>query len=147
MYAFTTSPSKVADIKSFGAKEVIVVDTADKLKTWKGKLDFMISTVPYAYEMSSYIDCVKPYGFFTQVGQPIKGALMINNFNMIFNRVNFNGSLIGGIPETQEVMDYCAENKIYPQIQLIKAEEINDAWEKVVNKEARYRYVIDASTF
>jgi uncharacterized zinc-type alcohol dehydrogenase-like protein len=66
---------------------------------------------------------------------------------MIFNRVNFNGSLIGGIPETQEVMDYCADNKIYPQIQVIKASEINDAWGKVVNKEARYRYVIDASTF
>lgn len=147
VYAFTTSPSKVADIKGFGAKEVIVVDTADKLKPWKGKLDFMISTVPYAYEMSSYIDCVKPYGYFTQVGQPINGQLVINNFNMIFNRVNFNGSLIGGIPETQEVMDYCAENKIYPQIQLIKSEEINDAWKKVVNKEARYRYVIDASTF
>lgn len=146
VYAFTTSPSKVNDIKGFGAKEAIVVDAADKLKPWKGKLDYMISTVPYAYEMSSYIDCVKPYGYFTQVGQPINGALAINNFNMIFNRVNFNGSLIGGIPETQEVMDYCAKNKIYPQIQIIKATEINDAWEKVVNKEARYRYVIDAAT-
>ena len=146
VYAFTTSPSKVADIKGFGAKEVIVVDAADKLKTWKGKLDYMISTVPYAYEMSPYIDCVKPYGFYTQVGQPINGALPINNFNMVFNRVNFNGSLIGGIPETQEVMDYCAKHKIYPQIQMIKAEEINDAWEKVVNKEARYRYVIDTTT-
>ena len=71
---------------------------------------------------------------------------MINNTNMIFNRVNFNGSLIGGIPETQEVMNYCAENKIYPEIHLIKAEEINEAWEKVVNKEARYRFVIDAAT-
>lgn len=146
VYAFTTSAAKVEDIKSFGAKEVIVVDTMDKLKPWKGKLDFMISTIPYAYEMSSYIDCVKPYGFFTQVGQPINGQLMINNFNMIFNRVNFNGSLIGGIPETQEVMDYCAEHKIYPQIEIIKAEEINEAWRKVVDKEARYRYVIDAST-
>jgi alcohol dehydrogenase (NADP+)/uncharacterized zinc-type alcohol dehydrogenase-like protein len=146
VYAFTTSPSKVADIKGFGAKEVIVVDAADKLRPWKGKLDYMISTVPYAYEMSPYIDCVKPYGYFTQVGQPINGALAINNFNMIFNRVNFNGSLIGGIPETQEVMDYCAKTKIYPQIQIIKASEINDAWEKVVNKEARYRYVIDAAT-
>ncbi|WP_315821611.1 hypothetical protein [Paraflavitalea speifideaquila] len=65
---------------------------------------------------------------------------------MIFNRVNFNGSLIGGIPETQEVMNYCAKNEIYPQIQIIKAGEINDAWEKVVNKQARYRYVIDAAT-
>ena len=146
VYAFTTSPSKVNDIKGFGAKEVIVVDSADKLKPWFGKMDFMISTVPYAYEMSDYISCVKPYGFFTQVGQPINGELMINNTNMIFNRVNFNGSLIGGIPETQEVMNYCAENKIYPQIQIIKAEEINDAWKKVVNKEARYRYVIDTAT-
>lgn len=146
VYAFTTSPSKVNDIKGFGAKEVIVVRSGEDLKPWKGKLDFMISTVPYAYEMSAYIDCVKPYGFFTQVGQPINGELTINNFNMIFNRVNFNASLIGGIPETQEVMDYCAEHKIYPQIEIIKAEEINDAWKKVVNKDARYRYVIDAAT-
>ncbi|MEY8758946.1 hypothetical protein [Chryseobacterium tongliaoense] len=62
--------------------------------------------------MSGYISCVKPHGYFTQVGQPISGELTINNFNMIFNRVNFNGSLTGGIPETQEVIDYRAENKI-----------------------------------
>lgn len=146
VYAFTTSASKVNDIKGFGAKEAIVVDSVDKLKPWFGKMDFMISTVPYAYDMSNYISCVKPYGFFTQVGQPINGELTINNFNMIFNRVNFNGSLIGGILETQEVIDYCAANKIYPQIQIINANEINDAWDKVVNKEARYRYVIDAAT-
>jgi alcohol dehydrogenase (NADP+)/uncharacterized zinc-type alcohol dehydrogenase-like protein len=78
---------------------------------------------------------------------PVNGELTINNFNMVNNRVNFNGSLIGGIPETQEVIDYCALNKIYPQIEIIKAEEINEAYDKVVNKEARYRYVIDASTF
>ncbi len=147
VYAFTTSAAKVNDIKGFGAKEVIVVDSADKLKPWKGKLDYMISTVPYAYEMSAYIDCVKPFGHFTMVGMPVNGQLAINNFNMVFNRVNFNGSMIGGIPETQEVMDFCAKNKIYPQIQIIKAEEINDAWDKVVNKEARYRYVIDGTTF
>lgn len=148
VYAFTTSADKVNDIKSFGAKEVIIVDEKqEQLKPLFGKLDYMISTVPYAYEMSNYISCVKPNGFFTQVGQPINGELTINNFNMIFNRVNFNGSLIGGIPETQEVMDYCALNKIYPQIEIIKADEINEAWDKVVNKKARYRYVIDASTF
>jgi alcohol dehydrogenase (NADP+) len=146
VYAFTTSASKVNDIKGFGAKEVIVVNSGEDLKPWFGKMDFMISTVPYAYEMSNYISCVKPYGYFTQVGQPINGELTINNSNMLFNRVNFNASLIGGIPETQEVMDYCAKNKIYPQIQIIKANEINEAWKKVVSKEARYRYVIDAAT-
>ncbi|MCB0535195.1 MAG: NAD(P)-dependent alcohol dehydrogenase [Lewinellaceae bacterium] len=147
VYAFTTSADKAEDSRAFGAKEVIVVDSIEKLQPWKGKMDYMISTVPYAYEMSAYIDCVKPYGYYTQVGQPVGGELTINNFNMIFNRVNFNGSLIGGIPETQEVMDYCAEHKIYPQIELINADQINEAWDKVVNKEARYRYVIDAATF
>jgi len=146
VYAFTTSPEKKEDIKRFGAKEVIVVTNTDSLKPWKGKLDYMISTVPYAYEMSAYIDCVKPFGYFTQVGQPIGGALEINNFNMIFNRVNFNGSLIGGIKDTQDVIDYCAEHKVYPQIQIIKAEDVNEAWDKVVNKQARYRFVIDAAT-
>lgn len=147
VYAFTTTPEKKKDALAFGAKEVIVVDGPDKLHAWRGKLDYMISTVPYAYEMSSYIDCVKPFGYFTQVGQPIGGALTINNFNMIFNRVNFNGSLIGGIPETQEVVDFCAANSIHPQIEVIGADAVNDAWDKVVNKEARYRYVIDAATF
>jgi alcohol dehydrogenase (NADP+)/uncharacterized zinc-type alcohol dehydrogenase-like protein len=146
VYAFTTSASKVNDSKEFGAKEVIVVDSTENLKPWFGKMDYMISTIPYAYDLSSYLSCVKPNGSFTQVGIPINGELVINTFNLISNRVNFNGSLIGGIAETQEVIDYCAKNKIYPQIQIIKAEKINEAWEKVVNKESRYRYVIDAAS-
>jgi len=64
----------------------------------------------------------------------------------MFSRVNYNSSLIGGMPETQEVMDFCALNKIYPQIEIIDAKNINTVWDKVVNKEARYRYVIDGAT-
>jgi len=146
VYAFTTSENKRQDILSFGAKEVIVVDTLDKLKPYAGTLDYMISTIPYAYSLSDYAVCVKPYGHFTQVGQPINGEFKIDNAKFFFSRVNFNASLIGGIPETQEMMDLCAENKIYPEIEIIKASEINDAWDKVVNKQARYRYVIDATT-
>lgn len=146
VYAFTTTESKRQDILSFGAKEVIVVDSIDKLKPYAGTLDYMISTIPYAYQLSDYAVCVKPYGHFTQVGQPINGEFKIDNAKFFMSRVNFNASLIGGIPETQEVMNLCAENKIYPEIQIIKASEINEAWEKVVNKEARYRYVIDATT-
>lgn len=147
VYAFTTTADKKADILSFGAKEVIVVDSMEKLNPYRGKLDYMLSTVPYDYDLASYVNCVKPYGHFTQVGMPINGHLSLNNFQMIFNRVNFNASLIGGIPETQEVVDYCAQNNILPQIEIINATEINTAWKKVVNKEARYRYVIDAATF
>ena len=147
VYAFTTSPSKVNDIKAFGAKEVIVVNKIEDLKPWYGKLDYMISTIPYAYDLANYVSCVRPYGYFTQVGQPINGALELNNSLMMNNRVNFNSSTIGGIPETQEVMDYCALNKIYPQIEIISANQLNEAWDKVVNKEARYRYVIDGVSF
>lgn len=146
VYAFTTSESKRQDILGFGAKEVIVVDSLDKLKPYAGTLDYMIYTIPYAFAVSDYLTCVKPYGSFTQVGQPKGGLFTINNSNFMFSRVNYNSSLIGGIPETQEVMDYCALNKIYPQIQIIDAKEINEVWDKVVNKEARYRYVIDMAT-
>lgn len=146
VYAFTTSESKVQDILGFGAKEVVVVDSIEKLRPHFKTLDYMISTIPVNYDAATYASLVKPYGTFTQVGMPAKGEVTINNFVMNNNRVNYRTSLIGGIPQTQEIVDYCAEQKIYPQIQVIKAEEVNDAWAKVLNKEARYRYVIDAAT-
>lgn len=147
VYALTTSPDKVKDILSFGAKEVIVVDSLDRLQPYYGKLDFLLSTIPYAYDISFYANVVKPYGTLTQVGQPINGHITSDYFQMMSNRVNINASLIGGIPETQEVVNYCADNNLLPEIQIINADQINDAWDKVVNKQARYRYVIDALTF
>lgn len=147
VYAFTTSPSKVKDILSFGAKEAIVVDDLSKLAPYKGILDYMISTIPVQFDIAAYSSVVKPYGYFTQVGMPEGFSLNLSNIGLALTRVNFNASLIGGIPETQEVVHYCADNKVFPKIEVIKAEEINEAWAKVLNKEARYRYVIDASTF
>ena len=146
VYAFTTSPEKVKDILSFGAKEVVVVDDLAKLAPYKGRLDYMISTIPVQFDLAAYASVVKPNGFFTQVGMPKGFELTLSNIGLAISRVNFNASLIGGIPETQEVVSYCADNKIFPQIQIINAEQVNEAWRKVLNKEARYRYVIDAST-
>ncbi|NBW38118.1 MAG: NAD(P)-dependent alcohol dehydrogenase [Cytophagia bacterium] len=147
VYAFTTSADKVKDILAFGAKEAIVVDDLAKLKPYKAKLDYLIATIPAQYDVAAYSSVVKRNGFYTQVGMPVGFQLTLSNIGMAMSRVNFNASLIGGIPETQEVMDYCANNKVLPQIQIIKADQINNAWEKILNKEARYRYVIDASTF
>jgi alcohol dehydrogenase (NADP+)/uncharacterized zinc-type alcohol dehydrogenase-like protein len=147
VYAFTTSPDKVKDIRVFGAKEVIVVDDVAKLKPYKGKLDYMISTIPAQFDVAAYSSVLKRGGFFTQVGMPVGFNLTLSNIGLANTHVNFNASLIGGMPETQEVVDYCADNKVLPQIQIIKAEQINDAWTKVLNKDARYRYVIDAATF
>jgi len=146
VYAFTTSPDKVDDIKAMGAEHVIVVNDINGLLPYHGKLDFMISTIPYDYDVGAYAMTLKPRKEFTQVGMPIAGELTINNFQMIRNRVNFNGSLIGGIPETQEIVNYCADEQLHPQIQMIKASQVNDAWDQVVNKQARYRYVIDTTT-
>lgn len=146
VYAFTTSPDKVKDILAFGAKEAIVVDDLSKLMPYRGKLDYMISTIPVQFDVAAYASVVKPYGSFTQVGMPNAFQLAVSNIGLAVSRVNFNASLIGGIPETQEVVHYCADNNIRPQIQVIKAEEVNDAWAKVLNKEARYRYVIDTAT-
>ena len=146
VYAFTTSESKVNDIRRFGAKEVVVVDSVEKLKAYNKSLDYMVSTIPVNYDVGAYASLVKPYGNYIQVGMPTKGEVTINNFAFNRNRVRYSTSLIGGIPQTQEVIDYCAKNKIYPEVQVIKASEVNETWEKVINKEARYRYVIDTAT-
>ena len=147
VYAFTTTPSKADDILGFGAKEVIVVDSPEKLGAYRGQLDYMISTIPYQYDVASYAAAVKPFGTFTQVGMPERSEVTVNALALAFSQVNFNASLIGDMKETQDIVDYCAERGIVPQIQIISAEEINQAWEDVVNKKARYRYVIDAATF
>ncbi len=146
VYAFTTSPDKVDDILSFGAREVIVVDDFKKMAPYKGMMDYMICTIPVQFNVAPYVSVVKPGGTFTMVGMPDGFELSLNNLALAASRVNFNASLIGGMPETQEVVHYCADNNVRPRIQIIRAEEVNDAWAKVVNKEARYRYVIDAAT-
>jgi uncharacterized zinc-type alcohol dehydrogenase-like protein len=147
VYAFTTSPDKVQDILAFGAAEAIVVDDIKKLTPYKGRLDYMISTIPVQYDVACYTSVVKPYGSFTQVGMAEAFALTLNNLGLSISRVNYNASLIGGMKETRDVVNYCARSNVRPRIQVIKAEQINEAWENVVNKRARYRYVIDAATF
>lgn len=148
VYAFTTSAKKVNEILSFGAKEVIVVDDLSKLKLYKGLLDYMISTIPVQFDVAAYASTLKRYGFFTQVGMPVGFEMNLSNIGLAVSRVNFNASLIGGIPETQEVINYCADQKIFPDIQIIKAEQINEAWENLLhNKAGHGRYVIDAGTF
>ncbi|MBO1923763.1 NAD(P)-dependent alcohol dehydrogenase [Thiomicrorhabdus sp. 6S3-12] len=146
VYAFTTSPDKVEDILSFGAKEAIVVDDLSKLAPYKGKLDYMITTIPVDYDIAAYSSVVRPFGFYTQVGMPKGFELTLSAIGLSISRVNFNVSLIGDMQETQDVINYCANNKVFPQIQIIKAEQVNEAWKSVVDKKARYRYVIDAAT-
>ncbi|GGD45407.1 arabinose dehydrogenase [Malaciobacter pacificus] len=146
VYAFTTSAEKKEDIKGFGAKEVIVVEDPKALYAHSQTLDYMISTIPYQFEIAPYVATVKPDGYFTFVGMPVGFEITLSNIGLAASRVNFNASLIGGMKETQEMVDYCVANDVLPEIQMIKASEITEAWKKVEEKKARYRYVIDTST-
>ena len=145
--AFTTTADKRQDILSFGAKEVVVVDDLSRLNAYRGQLDYMISTLPVQYDVAAYVATVKPSGTFMQVGMPEGFSVNMNALALAASRVNFQASLIGSMKETQDVVNYCASHQVLPAIEVISAQEINQAWQKVVNKEARYRYVIDASSF
>lgn len=148
VYAFTSSAKKIEEVKALGVKEVVVVDDVSKLKSYKKTLDYMISTIPVQFDVAAYLSVVKPYGHFTQVGLPIGSSLKLSVIGLSLSRVNFNASLIGGIQETQDVVNFCADNNIMPDTQLIKAEEINDAWDKMIKNQAGHRrFVIDAGTF
>jgi alcohol dehydrogenase (NADP+)/uncharacterized zinc-type alcohol dehydrogenase-like protein len=101
-----TSVDKVKDILAFGAKEAIVVDDLTKLKRRKGKLDYMIAIIPAQYDVAAYSPVVKCCGFYTQMGMPVGFNLTLSNIGLANNRINFNAFLIGGITETQEVVNY-----------------------------------------
>lgn len=106
----------------------------------------MISTIPVNYNVAAYASLVKPYGNFIQVGMPVKGQVTINNFVMNRNRVRYSTSLIGGVARTQAVIEYCAANMILPEVTVIKPDAVNETWDKVINREARYRYVLDMAS-
>lgn len=146
VYAFTTSESKIDSIINMGVKEVILVDCIEKIAHFEGKMDYVICTIPYQFDLYLYASIVRPHGYFTLIGMPAGDFCdSITNFSLACSRINYSASFIGGIPETHEVLNYCAENKITPDIQIISPEEINKAWQNVIDKKSYFRYVIDMS--
>ena len=122
-----------------------MVGSTEDLRAHYNTQDYVVSTVPFVYDVDAYVPLVRAGGTYTQVGIGAE-PLSFGPMTLIFNRVQYEGSLTGGIPQTQALVDYCAENGVFPEVEVIRADEVNDAWESVVEKEARYRYVIDAST-
>ncbi|MCR4941215.1 MAG: NAD(P)-dependent alcohol dehydrogenase [Campylobacter sp.] len=143
--AFTSTQDKVKDIQKWGAKAVVVSSGADLAK-YKANFDFALSTIPYEYDLAPYVSMVKPFGSYTLVGMPIDFSQKLPTLLLASTKVNINASLIGGMKETQEMVEYCAKNAITPDTQIISADQISQAWKKVINKEARYRFVIDPKT-
>jgi len=140
----TTSPDKVADAKKFGAKEVIVNPDSTDLSKFDRSLDFIIDTAPYKHKLDKLFTLLKQDSTYCMVGVgKVSDPYEIGPFSLLRTRTSYAGSQIGGIRETQELVDFCALHNIKPQITKIAMSEITDAWEKVVAKKARYRYVID----
>jgi uncharacterized zinc-type alcohol dehydrogenase-like protein len=142
---FTTSPYKVADAQRLGVREAILWSDTAAMKRIANQFDLLISTMPQAYPMQQFVNVLKLDATLVNVGamEQFQG---INGIDLVLGRKSLAGSMIGGIAETQEVIDYCAARNIKAEIELIRPEDINRAYERVVGKDVRYRFVIDMAS-
>lgn len=138
----TTSPSKADDAKKLGAHEVIVSRDPEQMASAASSLDLIIDAVAADHDINAYLALLKRDGALVQVGAPEK-PLSVHAFSLIPGRKTFAGSMIGGIAETQEMLDFCAANNIAAEIEMIDIDQINEAYERMIKSDVRYRFVID----
>jgi uncharacterized zinc-type alcohol dehydrogenase-like protein len=144
--AFTTSESKRAAAMALGAHEVVVSRDPDAMAAQRGKLDFILNTVAAPHDLDAFLSLLRRDGTMTLVGAPATPHPSPNVFNFIMKRRGLAGSLIGGIPETQEMLDFCAEHGIVADIELIRADQVNEAYERMIRGDVKYRFVMDNGT-
>jgi len=144
--AFTTSESKREAAKALSANEVVVSRNAEEMTAHAKSLDLIIDTVAVSHELDAFLALLKRDGTLTLVGAPSTPHPSPEIFSLIFKRRSIAGSMIGGIPETQEMLDFCADHGIVADIELIRADEINDAYERMLKGDVKYRFVIDNAT-
>ncbi len=144
--AFTTSESKRQAAKALGADEVVVSRNANEMAAHAKSFDLILNTVAAPHDLDAFLGLLKRDGTMTLVGAPASPHPSPNVFNLIMKRRTLAGSMIGGIPETQEMLDFCAEHGIVADIELIRADEINVAYERMLKGEVKYRFVIDSAS-
>lgn len=144
--AFTTSESKRDAAKALGADDVVVSRNADEMQAHAKSFDFILNTIAAPHSLDAFTALLKRDGTMTLVGAPASPHPSPEVFNLIFKRRAIAGSMIGGIAETQEMLDFCAEHNIVADIELIRADEINEAWERMIKGDVKYRFVIDTAT-
>ncbi|AYN01322.1 NAD(P)-dependent alcohol dehydrogenase [Chryseobacterium sp. 3008163] len=140
---FSRTPGKSEDAKQLGADHVIISTDKEQMKSVSGKFDVIIDTVPYDHDVNPYIATLNINGTHVLVGYLGGLENIINTVPMILGRKSVAGSVIGGIAETQEMLDFCGEHNIVSEIEIIKMQEINDAYERMLKSDVRYRFVID----
>ncbi|GAA0738211.1 NADPH-dependent aldehyde reductase YahK [Sphingomonas trueperi] len=144
--AFTTSESKRADALALGADDVVVSRDAEAMAAHAGSFDFILNTVAASHNLDAFTTLLKRDGTLTLVGVPEHAHPSPNVAALIFKRRSIAGSLIGGIAETQEMLDFCAEHGIVADIEMIRADEINTAYARMLKSDVKYRFVIDIAS-
>src|SRR5216683_2485749 len=141
---FTTSPGKQEDGKRLGADEVVISKNPQEMEKHLNSFDFILDTVSANHDINAYMALLKLDGTLTQVGAPEQ--LNLHPFSVIFKRRSLAGSLIGGVRETQEMLDFCAKHNIVSDIEIIPIQKINEAYERMLKSDVKYRFVIDMSS-
>lgn len=141
--AFTTSESKRDAARELGAHEIVVSRNPEEMAAHARSLDFILNTVAAPHNLDAFISLLKRDGAMTLVGAPATPHPSPGVFNLILKRRSLAGSAIGGIPETQEMLDFCAEHGIVADIEMIRADEINHAYDRMMQGNVKYRFVID----
>jgi uncharacterized zinc-type alcohol dehydrogenase-like protein len=144
--AFTTSYTKREDAKSLGADEVIVTRNPEEMEAHVGTFDFILNTVAASHDLDAYTRLLKRNGTMTLVGVPETPHPTPDFSALIFKRRSIAGSLIGGIAETQEMLDFCAEKGIAADIEMIPVQKIDEAYDRMQRSDVRYRFVIDSAS-
>jgi uncharacterized zinc-type alcohol dehydrogenase-like protein len=140
---FTTSPGKAEDARRLGAQEVVLSRNADEMSKRANSLDFILNTVAVAHDLNAFLNLLRRDGTMCLVGAPDRPHPALEVMSMIFKRRRLAGSLIGGLRETQEMLDFCAQHGIVSDIELIPMQRINEAYERMLRSDVRYRFVID----
>lgn len=143
---FTTSPGKVAEARALGADEVVVSTERDQMKPHTGSLHFILNTGSVAHDLDAYLRLLRWNGSMVLVGAPPTPHKGPSPFMLLGGRKSVAGSPIGGIAQTQEMLDFCAERGIAPEIEIIAMSSINAAYERMLRNDVRYRFVIDMAT-
>ena len=139
---FTTSPGKTADAIRLGAKEVVLSKNEAEMQKHANSFDFILDTVAAPHNINAYLNLLKHDATLTLVGAPAQ-PLPVDAFSLIHKRRQFAGSLIGGIAETQEMLNFCADHGIVSDIELIPIQKINEAYDRLLKSDVKYRFVID----
>lgn len=143
--AFTTSPSKREDALKLGADEVVISRNTDEMSKHVASFDFILDTVSAEHDLNAFIQLLRPDGNLTLVGAP-DTPHAVSAMGLLFNRRSLSGSLIGGIAETQEMLDFCSKHNITADVEVIPIQKINEAFERLSKADVKYRFTIDMAS-